>query len=355
MFLILRHNIFKHFWPLFAISLINTLTFIISFCLPSFLCFSPCFSFIGSDGSTSTPSFICDQTPSPNSHPESLLFINTTDCAVSLTLSPAVLLFPTEDSVAELDINIPTDTVFAYALRLLVEVDTGIGKDETTRISRGEMVYVPTDDLALRGMEASTFTVHLVGSSFIDTTSRTSVGMHVESISHDSHEQTVDAANFYTKFGFHVKVNLIQDQHVIHTEWSRKQEWSALIADVLATISNFIGIFGMAVLILEIFASLSLPCGITFHTDALHSIYDLEERDAGKQNTFVSPQSVRQEPADTPSNQEKETQEEDNYDDEEQQQQEEHTAEPACSTSPTPPPQSSISDESNDMIDIAPS
>lgn len=184
------------------------------------------------------------------------------DCKVRFTSSNATLSLPDENPVAEIRLGSTEDNAMSYAVRAVVEVDTGIGYDEhEARVSRKELLCLPPSLDPLKGTDPTVFKYWLMGSLFTNTHEQRTTGFQLVEWEMITGSTAKPDAKF-VNYGMNVLISLEGDPSVVKTNWVLRQQVPTVLASTMSTMMGFMGIFGAAVGILEMLSRIQLPCGM---------------------------------------------------------------------------------------------
>lgn len=136
-------------------------------------------------------------------------------------------------------------TVYSYAIRSFLSVDTGIKKEENVKpISSKELIYVDPNDLLLKGSQPTIMQYRVMGSFFRDRWSdKMDSGAQII-LWNTTGGSTTDGNEATIQYGLNAVLEIVPDEQVIYTQWVRRQTIPTQISNVVSPFANFFKIFG---------------------------------------------------------------------------------------------------------------
>lgn len=167
------------------------------------------------------------------------------------------------------------DDALAYAVKADVEVDTGIGFGDRKldkRISRKQLLSIPSNNLTLKGNGQTIFTYDVLGSLFSNNKNKLTTGLQLVDWSYER-GTVAQSDEIYVKYGLGARIEYKTNNNVVKTKWVSRQQFTAFIANLMSTVTGFMGIFGVVLVVLEVILSSNILCCKCFKSTAINSDY----------------------------------------------------------------------------------
>lgn len=211
---------------------------------------------LADNGTKILPSFSCRSVKSNNTY-----FRNTSHCQIEMKFNKGYMLFEESFYDTYFDVYTESEDALAYGVGVYLEADTGIGYpnfDLNNRLSWIQFSLIPNTDYVLKGTDGINFGFTVLGSYFSDENNKYRTGLQVVDHSFEG-GSFASPDEIYVKYGLNARVALKYNKEVVRTDWIKKQQFASFFANLMSTVTGFMGIFGTILLVIEVILSFDLP------------------------------------------------------------------------------------------------
>ncbi|KAH7824049.1 uncharacterized protein MONOS_1677 [Monocercomonoides exilis] len=236
------------------------------------------------DGNTKDPELKCKQTPSNNK-----LLRNVVDCEVQLEHKNVVLDFPKSGTFPSIFIDTKTEDAHCYAMYATLEVDTGIDYDNIhKRASLNQLLATSKTGKPFKGTNSTKFIFQMIPSIFTNPRGYPTVGFQIVETKVNE-GSTAEADEIFVLYGLSAEMQFIKDVNILKTNWVERQKIPAFLANIMSTMMGFMGIFGSAVMVLEVLSSMRLPCANKLKEGIFKKLRDDKDEEVMPRHQYYAP------------------------------------------------------------------
>ncbi|KAH7820600.1 uncharacterized protein MONOS_3607 [Monocercomonoides exilis] len=232
----------------------------------------------------------CMQKPSVNQ------FLNPVkSCIVRVEGKNVEFAFDKSGGKPTLSISTYTEKAHSYSIVAKASVDTGIGfgwkgkkADEPKRMSARTLVALSPEKHPFKGAESTVFSYEVMPSLFTFPNDTRTEGYQIVA-STIKRGTTAAEDEMNVKYGLSASIQFTQDMSVLLTNWVDRMKIGTFFANLMSTVTGFMGIFGSIVMVLEVVSTMKLPCANKVKESMFGKLKDDDEETVMRRHGMYAP------------------------------------------------------------------